>query len=135
LPTSYATLVCGRTSASGEIDVCNAGHPPPLVVRAAGVSRVEATGLPIGLFCSDRFSSQIVGLDPGDTILLYTDGVIEAENPSGEHYGIDRLSALAASAATERPQALVAACLRDVARFCGTGRPTDDLTIMAVQRR
>ncbi len=135
LPTSYATLVCARTGSSGEIEVCNAGHPPPLVVRPAGISRVEATGLPIGLFCSGRFSSQVVQLAPGDTLLLYSDGLIEAENPSGNHYGIERLSGLAASAAAAGPRALVASCLRDVASFCGASNPTDDLTIMAVQRR
>jgi hypothetical protein len=55
LPMHYATLVCGRASSSGEIEVCNAGHPPPLLVRADEIERLDATGLPIGMFCSERF--------------------------------------------------------------------------------
>ena len=64
LPAHYATLVCGRASSSGEIEICNAGHPPPLLIHAGEVVRVDATGVPIGLFCSERFSSRTVRLVP-----------------------------------------------------------------------
>ncbi len=134
LPTQYATLVCARASSSGEIEVCNAGHPPPLVVRASGIARVDSTGLPIGMFCSERFTSQVVQLDPGETLLLYTDGLLETQNSSGVEYGIDRLVALAGSAATLEPKAIVDACLADLASFRGAVAATDDLTIMAVRR-
>ena len=50
LPTHYATLVCGKAGASGEIEICNAGHLPPLLVSARGVTEVAATGLPSGRF-------------------------------------------------------------------------------------
>jgi sigma-B regulation protein RsbU (phosphoserine phosphatase) len=56
MPAHYATLICGRASASGEIEICNAGHPPPLLVHAGEVVRLEATGMPIGMFCSARAS-------------------------------------------------------------------------------
>jgi phosphoserine phosphatase RsbU/P len=134
LPTHYATLVCGRASASGEIEVCNAGHPPPLLIAAGGIARIEATGLPIGLFGTERFASAAVRLGPGETLLLYTDGLPESQNPDGADYGIDRLSALAASAAHLRPRPLIDACVRDLAAFrSGTAAP-DDLTIMALRR-
>jgi sigma-B regulation protein RsbU (phosphoserine phosphatase) len=134
LPTHYATLVCGRASSSGEIEVCNAGHPPPLVIRANGIMRLDADGLPIGMFCSESFSSHIVQLEPGETLLLYTDGLLETQNSDGVEYGIDRLIALAASGAKLEPKAIVDACVGNLASFRGTATTTDDLTIMAVRR-
>ncbi len=133
LPTHYATLVCGRASSSGEIEVCNAGHPPPLLIRAGEIARLDATGLPIGMFCSERFSSRIVRLAPGETLLLYTDGLLEAQNAAGAEYGIERLSALAASA-NRQPTSIIDACVRDLAVFRGAPGLADDLTILAVSR-
>lgn len=133
LPTHYATLVCGRASSSGEIEICNAGHPPPLLIRRGGIERVDSTGLPIGMFCSECFSSRIVRMAPGETLLLYTDGLVEAENSSGAEYGIERLSTLAASM-NGQPKAIVDACVRDLAAFRGARGFADDLTVLAVTR-
>jgi phosphoserine phosphatase RsbU/P len=130
----YATLVCARALASGEIEISNAGHPPPLLVHNDVVMRIDATSVPIGLFCSGRFSSCRVQLAPGDALLLYTDGLPETESPAGEAYGIDRIADLAVSA-SRTPSALVDACVRDVATFRGAAVATDDLTIFAVSRR
>jgi len=133
LPTHYATLVCGSASSSGEIEICNAGHPPPFLVRAGEIVRLDATGLPIGMFCSQRFSSRTVRLASGETLLLYTDGLLEAQNATGVEYGIERLAALAASA-NRQPKATVDACLRDLAAFRGAPGADDDLTILAITR-
>jgi phosphoserine phosphatase RsbU/P len=134
LPTTYSTLVCGRTSSSGDVEISNAGHPPPLVIGAREIVRVDATGLPVGMFCNERFSSRAVHLDPGETLLLYTDGLIEAQNPEGVEYGVDRLCAFARSA-PRQPEALIDACLRDLARFRRAPGSTDDLTMLAVSRQ
>jgi sigma-B regulation protein RsbU (phosphoserine phosphatase) len=133
LPTQYATLVCLRAMASGEIEICNAGHPPPLLLRAGGIERLGATGLPIGMFCSESFSSEVVRFASGDTLLLYTDGLLEAQNASGADYGIDRLLGLMTGTALS-PSATVAHCLKDLISFRGPVTPADDLTIMAVRR-
>jgi sigma-B regulation protein RsbU (phosphoserine phosphatase) len=134
LPAHYATLVCGRASASGEIEICNAGHPPPLLMRAGAITPLDATGLPIGMFCSEQFSSRTERLAPGDTLLLYTDGLIEARNPAREDYGAERLCIFAASAGHLRPQAVVDACVHDVREFSAARVLTDDLTLMALRR-
>jgi sigma-B regulation protein RsbU (phosphoserine phosphatase) len=139
LPMHYATLVCGRALPSGEIEVCNAGHPPPIaILRGRGavgpdVVKIDATGLPIGMFCSEQFTSQPLRLGSGDTLLLYTDGLLEAQNANGEEYGIERVSLLAATAPPQ-PKATIAACVRDLAAFRGTAGSTDDLTILAIRR-
>jgi sigma-B regulation protein RsbU (phosphoserine phosphatase) len=135
LPTHYATLVCAHASANGEIEVANAGHPPPLIIRADGaIDRIDATGLPIGMFCSESFSSTMVRLAPGETLLLYTDGLVEAEDAGGEQYGIARLCALAASAGGVGASELVDRCGRDLASFRDPHGSRDDLTILAMRR-
>ena len=126
-------LVCGRASVSGEIEVCNAGHPPPLLICAGEVAGLDATGLPIGMFCTEHFSTRTVRLAPGDLLLLYTDGLLEAQNAAGVDYGAERLRGLAASAHW-RPKAIIDACVHDVARFHGTAELADDLTILAISR-
>ena len=133
LPMHYATLVCGRASASGDIELCNAGHLPPLLVGPRGVATVDATGLPIGMFSVTSFASVTVRLAPGETLLLYSDGLIEAENADGADYGMDRLRTVTA-AAPRTPRALVDACVRDVAAFRGRPQFADDLTLFAVSR-
>jgi phosphoserine phosphatase RsbU/P len=133
LPTHYATLVCGRASPSGEVEICNAGHPPPLVVREEGITAIDATGLPIGMFSSERFSARAVPLAPGESLLLYSDGLLEAESAGGAEYGLARLAALAASGARLAPSALVGACVRDVIAFRGP-KASDDLTVMAIRK-
>jgi phosphoserine phosphatase RsbU/P len=133
LPTHYATLVCGRASASGEVEICNAGHPPPLVLREQGITAIDATGLPIGMFSSERFSARAVHLAPGESLLLYSDGLLEAESPGGAEYGLERLSALAFSGIRLAPSAVVDACVRDVIAFRGA-KASDDLTVMAIRK-
>jgi phosphoserine phosphatase RsbU/P len=133
LPSHYATLVCGCASPSGEVEICNAGHPPPLVIRENGITLIDATGLPIGMFCSEQFTSQVLRLEPGESLLLYSDGLIEAQGTTGVEYGIDRLSALALSGARV-PTEVVGACVQDLTRFRGARPINDDLTLMAIGR-
>jgi sigma-B regulation protein RsbU (phosphoserine phosphatase) len=134
LPSHYATLVCGCASPSGEIELCNAGHPPPLVIREKGITAIDATGLPIGMFSSEQFASHVFRLEPGDLVLLYSDGLIEAQGATGVEYGVERLSALAASATGAVPAEVVSACVRDVTRFRDARPVSDDLTVMAIRR-
>ena len=133
LASHYATLVCVRAQPSGEIEICNAGHPPPLLLRGQAVTQIDATALPIGMFSTSRFPSSSVRLEAGDTLLLYTDGLLEASNPTGDSYGIDRIARVVAS--TNNAAQAVETCVRDVAAFSGARRLDDDLTIFAVTRR
>jgi sigma-B regulation protein RsbU (phosphoserine phosphatase) len=134
LPTHYATLVCGKAAASGEIEICNAGHLPPLLVSDRRVAEISATGLPLGAFCDEKFASSRVRLEPGQAILLYSDGLSEARNAGGAMYGLDRIRALALAQAGLGPRQLIRSCLDDLDVF-RAGVPTgDDLTIMAIRR-
>jgi sigma-B regulation protein RsbU (phosphoserine phosphatase) len=134
LPMHYATLVCGRAEPSGEIEVCNAGHPPPLVLGRSGVERIEATGLPIGMFCTEQFASRRLRLQPGEMLLLYTDGVVEARNPGGDEYGLDRMMALVSSVDGAAPAPLVESCVRNIIAFGGSSSFADDVSVLALRR-
>jgi sigma-B regulation protein RsbU (phosphoserine phosphatase) len=134
LPTHYATLVCGRAEASGEVEVCNAGHPPPLLLGEGEIRTIDPTGLPLGAFCDERFATSRVRIDPGQAILLYTDGLSEARDDKGQFYGTERLRALNPGQPEKPPQELIQACLKDLAAFRKNAPASDDLTLMAVCR-
>ncbi len=134
LPQHYATLVCGRASSSGEIEICNAGHCPPLVSSDGSIEPVKATGLPIGLFSSAEYSTRTLRLGAGETLLLYTDGVSEARGRTGEEYGRERLAQILGRRRGLPPKEIVAACLEDLVAFRGAAARTDDLTLLAVRR-
>jgi len=130
----FATLVCGRAGRSGEVEICNAGHCPTLLVRNGEVSPIEATGLPLGMFSNGEFPVQKIKLSPGDTLFLYTDGLSEMRDPSSVEYGLGRLAKFVGQQHTLAPQALTSACLQDVRAFSAGAPRLDDLTIMVLQR-
>ena len=134
LPTHFATLVCGRAGDSGEVELCNAGHPPPLFIGRGGVVEIEATGLPIGAFCDEQFSTSRVLVEPGQAVLLYTDGLSEARDRSGRMYGSDRIRELVRGLQGKPARDLIETSLRDLAAFRLGAPPVDDLTIMAIRR-
>jgi sigma-B regulation protein RsbU (phosphoserine phosphatase) len=134
LPTHYATLVCGRAASDGEVEVCNAGHLAPLVVRNGSVSPIEGAGLPVGMFCDADFSVSTLRLEPDESMVLYTDGVSEATDTDGAEYGSERLTKVIAERCGLSPTALVGACRDDLHSFRNGSAITDDVTILALRR-
>ena len=137
LDTHYATLVCGRSAAAGTVELSNAGHWPVALVRPDRIEFLDSSGLALGMFCGSEYRHRQLRLDCGDFLLLYTDGLTEARNPSDEEYGTDRLAAhLARLAAQPRLTArdLANACVRDLLAFRDGAPAFDDLTIMVVRR-
>jgi phosphoserine phosphatase RsbU/P len=130
----FATLVCGRAGRAGEIEIASAGHFPILLASRNGVTPLEATGLPLGMFSTSRYFVHRARLEPGDSLLLYTDGISEARNTVGEDFGLEGLSRAAADRYGWAPKDLITACLADVERHCAGGHQTDDQTLMAIQR-
>lgn len=134
LPSQYATLVCGRALPDGTVEICNAGHPPPLLIRNGAVTSLEQSDLPVGLFASEEFSVEELRLEPGDGIVIYSDGVSEAVDPSGVEYSIDRLHRVIRSSGRLEPSALVAACRDDLSAFRAHARKIDDVTLFVLGR-
>jgi sigma-B regulation protein RsbU (phosphoserine phosphatase) len=113
----YATLVCGRAFKSGETEVVNAGHLPGLVLTKHCVKTLEATGLPVGIFCSGEYSVAKLKLEPGDSLLLYTDGLSEARDHADQEYGTERLSTLFAGSGGDSSDRIIESCLKDLGNF------------------
>ncbi|MFC1799439.1 SpoIIE family protein phosphatase [Candidatus Eisenbacteria bacterium] len=134
LPTYFATLVCGKAHDDGDVEICNAGHNPPLVIKGSKLAGIDATGLPLGMFCEERFSITRVHLGAGDGLLIYTDGLSEALNRSDEQYGAERLSKVVSKNHAMSPQGLISVCVEDVNTFRAGAPRSDDLTIMVVRR-
>jgi phosphoserine phosphatase RsbU/P len=131
--THYATLAAGRTTESG-VDLCNAGHCRPLLLRRDGTNRIEATGLPLGLFCDGRYAIRQIRLDPGDSLVLYSDGITEVEDPEGNAYDEERLIRSLQGHRERDATAIVDGVLQDVGRFRGAGPQQDDMTLLMVRR-
>jgi sigma-B regulation protein RsbU (phosphoserine phosphatase) len=116
------------------VEICNAGHLPPLFISDRSIQPIEATGLPLGLFCDEQFSTVKLQLAAGDKLVLYTDGLSEAQNASGIEYGTERLIRLASEWGVVTPRDIVAACRNDVSVFLDGSQKTDDFTLLALQR-
>jgi serine phosphatase RsbU (regulator of sigma subunit) len=118
------------------LTLVNAGHPPPVLCRA-GSNRVELlgeeiVGMPLAVIAQPH-PEQVVSLAPGDSVILYTDGVTEARNPAGELYGVERLYQ-AIQAAPPGASGPGPALAGDVRRFAGDRPQADDLTIVCFGR-
>ncbi|RJP82824.1 MAG: hypothetical protein C4524_00170 [Candidatus Zixiibacteriota bacterium] len=134
LASQYATLALVKASGDGGLEICNAGHCPPLLLQGDEVHAVEATGLPLGMFSEGSYETRSARIEPGDGVLLYTDGITEAMDGSGAEYGAERLAQLAAEGRNIPLEELVLTCVQDVQTFT-QGKPrTDDRTLMAIRR-
>jgi sigma-B regulation protein RsbU (phosphoserine phosphatase) len=121
--------------AGGLVTYVNAGHNPPLLVRANGtVARLCEGGVVLGVFPDTTFNQAEIAFNPGDRLLLYTDGISEARNASGEEFGEERLAQAGLSARTLAPTAMNEHLARELQAFTG-GALDDDATIIVVGRR
>lgn len=120
-----------------SVTLVNAGHPP-LLCRSGADGQVREIGeneigLPLGVF--DRPYEEVrLRLEPGDSLVFYTDGITEARNPQGDFYGVDRLRALVQSA-PEDATLLGEAILEDVRRFAADRSQSDDTTLVCLTRQ
>ncbi len=133
LPNQYATLVFGSISNQGELQMANAGHLPVLLAGKSGVRTFESNCKPLGYFSDDRVEVVKASMSPGDTVVLYTDGISEAENEAGDEYSTERLRQLILEQQSCCPTELVNACKRQLAAFRGSRERADDETLLAIQ--
>jgi sigma-B regulation protein RsbU (phosphoserine phosphatase) len=133
LSTHFATLVCGKASETGEVEICNAGHLPPLLIQDGGCVALDSTGLPVGMFSDEQFATSKLQLAPGDALLLYTDGVTETLDLAGAEYGTERLLQSLSAPRPALPTELINTCVSSLNDFRGEGNKADDLTLMALK--
>jgi sigma-B regulation protein RsbU (phosphoserine phosphatase) len=129
----FATFFYGRIDAAGRrIVYSNAGHNPPLLVRADGsVARLSEGGMVLGVFPDNAYEQAELPLASGDRLLFYTDGITEARNPAGEEYEEEKLSAAGQASRRLAVEAMKDAILTDVNTFTG-GQFEDDATLIVV---
>lgn len=131
----YLTLFLGILDTDRQaLRYVNAGHNPPFVVHGDGtVEALPATGLPIALYPGQPYAEASVVIRPGDLIFFYTDGLIEAENESGDMFGVERLQALLEQERARDVDGILTHVEDAARRFRGPVEPGDDATMMALR--
>jgi len=134
LADRYATLFYGVfDAATRTLRYVNAGHNPPMVIRRdSSTVWLETGGAPVGMFPDWTYEEGVVQLNPGDLVLAYSDGVIEAVNPAGEEWGVESLRRAAAESDTQSADEIVHAIFATMDDF-SRGRQTDDATVLALR--
>jgi phosphoserine phosphatase RsbU/P len=142
---TYATAtVLGYYAETGDLLFSSAGHPPPLWYRAADKSwhfledctpfAVEIEGLPLGLIRGTTYAQRAVKLEPGDVLVLYTDGITEAFDPSDNELGPAGLMDLARTLPVRSPVKMMRSLLSGVVTFRGEVPRCDDDTVVVLRR-
>lgn len=130
----FATLFVALLEPTrGALTYVNAGHNPALLLGAHGARELGRTGMLVGIRADVAFQAAQTEIAPNETLLLYTDGVVEAFNARQQEYGEARLHALATRAQSS-VNALLDAIETDVFQFIGATEQTDDITLLAIRR-
>ncbi len=133
----FATLFWASLDPRGTLRYINAGHLPPLLVRTRAGAVVELLngggGPVLGLLPHAGYAAQEVAIEPGDLIVMYSDGVAEAMNAAGEEFGAERLAAVVRENAAQSPDEIRDAVRLSIAQFLGPMKPHDDQTLVVAR--
>jgi phosphoserine phosphatase RsbU/P len=132
----FVTFFFGILDRDGNCTYTNAGHNPPLLVRADGsMLELKEGGMVLGLFPQAQYEERTVRLEPGDHLVLFTDGVLEARDTAGDEFGEERMSTLLRQHA-DKSAAVIARCLQEsIAAFSAQTPQHDDITVMVLGYR
>lgn len=130
--TAFLALLDPRT---GELTYTNAGHNPALFVRPDGAFQIlEAQGLPLAMLPGQPYEEATLHLQPGDLLVLYTDGITEAADPAAAEFGLEALTSLLVPHRRESLAALDALLLDELDRFTQGAPYLDDRTLLMLRR-
>ncbi|MBS1856372.1 MAG: SpoIIE family protein phosphatase [Acidobacteria bacterium] len=130
----YATVFFSLIHESGRMVYINAAHPPPIVVRSAGGrAELAANAMPVGMMEDAEYPTAEERLLPGDKVVIYSDGVTEAQNTEGEFFGRGRLRDAIAGAASGDCAVLHAAIQKAVADYTEGAAQSDDITVVVLE--
>jgi len=133
LDNRYATLFFAELEHdSGAVRYLNAGHNPAFVIRDDRIEKLSASSYPLGMLGSASYEEGALTLEPGDVMLVYSDGLTEANNDRGEEFGVDRLERLLPGLRNLRPEEIGAIVLARVDDFLGETRLSDDLSLAII---
>jgi len=131
----FVTLfLCQIDPATGECAYTNAGHNPPLMVSPDGrVEWLKGGGPVLGILAGVTYEQRVLRLQPGQSVVIYSDGVTEATNASGEELGEERLMAAAQAGYGLDAEHLLALVAQTIEAFVGGSAPADDLTLVVAR--
>jgi sigma-B regulation protein RsbU (phosphoserine phosphatase) len=131
----FATIVYGALAPDGRLVYSNAGHNPPVLLRANRVERLEVGGLILGLFPQAAYDEEALQLEPGDALVIFSDGVTEAMNAANEEFGEARLLACLREHHDREPAELLRQILLAVRQFAASAVQNDDVTALVLKYR
>ena len=135
---TFVTFFYGQLdTTTGELTYVNAGHNPPLYYHAADnhMAELSRTGVALGIIDTFRYEQRTLKLDPGDFVVLYTDGITEAIDPKGEFFGEERLTRIVDQERNSTAVEIVAALQSALHDFTAGAPPSDDITMVVLKRR
>jgi sigma-B regulation protein RsbU (phosphoserine phosphatase) len=135
LTSRFVSMFYGELELNGNFLYVNAGHPPPFHLDAGGdVTFLESGGVVLGPLPDASYERGFVAVEPGDLLVLYTDGIVEARlRGGGDEYGVDRLVEVVRRFRLRSAQEIVEAVFADVASFCAGGAASDDRTVVVLR--
>jgi sigma-B regulation protein RsbU (phosphoserine phosphatase) len=129
----FVTMFYATISPDGTMCCCNGGHNAPFLLKRDQIVRLETGGMILGMFGKASYEQETLSLDPGDTIVIFSDGVSEAASVAGEEYGDDRMIEFLEANRTASPAELRDGLIASVREFT-TGAPQgDDVTVLVVR--
>jgi len=132
----YATMFFGILDHDGHLEFINAGHPSPMLIRQNKVEEAFTEGsYPVGLVPDAEYTAACLKLQPGDTLLLFSDGVTEAMDPDEQLFGVPRLREVLEGVTTGELEEIQKTVLESVENFARGARQADDLTLLLVRYR
>jgi phosphoserine phosphatase RsbU/P len=134
IESRFVTLMYGAMNPDGRLTYCNAGHNPPLIITPGNsVRRLECGGPIVGLFDAATFEEETVTLQPGDWLIVFSDGVSEAMSASADEYGESRIVSVVERNKSLEPRQLLEALFADVREFTRGAPQSDDITAMVLR--
>jgi sigma-B regulation protein RsbU (phosphoserine phosphatase) len=115
------------------VTLSNSGLPYPLLVRAGQPTFLDVGGIPLGLFPDSQYEETALELQPGDTLVFYSDGVVEMRNDNGDEFGLRRLAETVRQNHDKTAEEIVKSVSAALADFIGRIRPSDDRTMVVVK--
>lgn len=135
MPNSFASMIYIQiTENNSKIDLVNAGHIPPVLIRGNEITSLSKGNVALGLTNNAQFKSESIKLNTNEYFIAFSDGVTEARNSEGKFYGIERLNHLLDKLTYNSPEELGKKILNDVEFFIGEAKKHDDLSVVILKR-
>lgn len=132
----FVTVFCVLVNTlTGETECCTAGHNPPLLCSRDGATQVvdPEPGSVVGFEENATYDTKLIRLKPGDLLVLYTDGVIEAQNPNQEAFSLERFGSCISAFRSRALHEIIAGVMQDIALHAQGQAPSDDITLLALR--